>query len=76
MANAPRVRLADEQTPCCDAQAAAVTAASTNLSLMFVMPIVVARVALTVFRAFVPEKRESHRSAFLTRAELKRIKLA
>ena len=76
LANAPRVRLADEQTPCCDAQAAAVTAASTNLSLMFVMPIVVARVALTVFRAFVPEKRESHRSAFLTRVELKRIKLA
>lgn len=76
LANAPRVRLADEQTPCCDAQAAAVTAASTNLSLMFVMPIVVARVALTVFRTFVPEKRKSHRSAFLTRAELKRIKLA
>ena len=73
---APRVRLAEEQVPCCDAQAAAATAEQTDLALAMVLPFAVGRVALTVFRTFFPVKKRRREAAFMTRQELKKIKLS
>lgn len=70
---APRVRLAPAQEACCAARRAAVSGGAASLSLAALVP-VGARLLLTTFRIFVPE-RGAHEAVFLTRQELKRIKL-
>jgi|AntAceMinimDraft_5_1070358.scaffolds.fasta_scaffold23042_1 hypothetical protein len=71
--DAPRVRLPPVQERCCGARRAALTQNATLLSLAALLPIS-ARLLLTAFRIFVPEK-GGHRVAFLTRQELKKIRL-
>ena len=70
---APRVRLPEKQERCCGPQQAAISADMTMLSLAALLPVGI-RVLLTVFRIFFPEKGKRE-PAFLTRLELKRIKL-
>jgi hypothetical protein len=41
-----------------------------------VLPFAVGRVALTVFRTFFPVKKRRREAAFMTRQELKKIKLS
>ena len=70
---APRVRLPPAQEECCAPQQAAISGDMTMLSLAALGPVGV-RVLVTVFRIFFPLKGENE-AAFLTRRELKRIKL-
>lgn len=70
---APRVRLPKSQEKCCGPQIAEASANMTNLSFGALVFIAI-RAVLVSFRIFFPEKAKDD-AAFLTRKELKRIKL-
>lgn len=70
---APRVRLPPTQETCCASQKAGVSGDATSLSLAALVPVGL-QLLLTTFRIFFPEKGKDE-AAFLTRQELKRIKL-
>jgi len=73
--DAPRVRMPPTQEKCCTSQAAAASAGMTQLSLA-ALAFVGLRLLLTVFRIFFPDRHgKGTEPAFLTRQDLRRIKL-